>query len=1128
MEHHPPPPHLADMTIVQVLETHGRERRYRYFTLSGYVELITREGFEEPTGCYTSKDLAHTGGFLDVHKADFYETRNELLEFLKSYKTPGGTNNAAKKKTKKEKEWKNPVLPDGTRKRGRPAKDSETAEARKQKRLKGAEKAVAKPVEDEVVETSVKDKTRSAKPRQPKRKLNDNDSPDEHAAGEVRNDKSGEMSTSIRLDESISSREHINDVAKRKRGRPPKRRKAIAEGKLKLIVIGDDTELGHGKESIKETPSESAIVAEANSSTVTLQLPDVIDPALRTPSDLSRQFPASNKIPNASSYDLQRSVVCAKSDAPLAASETHASENKNENGAVSKTIVDETRITQETFRTPITHVPLIERNAVCSGESQLSMYPAEPPRGALITSFIDYETMEGHAIAIGDSNESMQTNTEFDQIAAEETETSDVVHLTRPLEPGDMLVDSDIQNRSVDGPEESLSLHEIEGEDHVPSVANSSVPDTNDITGAINDPFKPGHQAARSKRHKKSSYRPQTARKNISHLRRENELIQLIEKAGGIVNTSGAEFLRSYMDLIENTALAGENTSAPIGVQMDKRTINSSLDNMAANGRIKLVMTTAWTVTGAARQVKVAYLPTTAGDQIQEFLRGLVKQNDVHYNFQMDVDGSLPKAEVDTNTPRGLALSWLNKDVTSLERYVHWHKDISRAQTLLGYPDEVIREALLFEGQTTSQAYGFLKGKLARARVLHQHITGIFRHQSGSEFILSMKDRIIDSTYFETDLPLSVHCTCIPAKSHLEDIMKLLRSENGELLIKDVPRRFRSALQMGKSSYHRILSLLETLRELGIATPMRRQLSDGPTIRYPTKDGSPIALEPMPSTWSAKISEDAVQYWQFNNLAPVYLLALQGAPAFLKDFSLITEEDEKTFWEVLKLSCLDRKYAQAMLPSEISSNRPCDYTKRISTVLKRHGSWRTDYVLSWYQVQYLKQFMDPSSGDTPLQDDDSGATRLKNISFTVSAPIDAVKDYFISARAAHIRELEEAHLRHEAEIQEKVKEKTKLLEQRGAEAIANRGSAWTAMVNKVHPGLLKGVAATRLRHLRQAYVTGNIIQGSQYWEQQISDAIRSAQKTREARRLFLESALKAEDNTQKLHKKGKTKEKLKG
>ncbi|KAI0823034.1 hypothetical protein BC628DRAFT_1365542 [Trametes gibbosa] len=140
LEKDPPPAHLADLGVAQLAETHGRERRYKYYTVAHYRAMAAREGLEE--GAYGGVDLAGVGGFMSVGAGAFYEREEELAGHVGRLMSAKRDAPSAKGKPKKR---VNPILPDGSVKKGRPRKDgglgAGPASAMKGKKRKREEEA---------------------------------------------------------------------------------------------------------------------------------------------------------------------------------------------------------------------------------------------------------------------------------------------------------------------------------------------------------------------------------------------------------------------------------------------------------------------------------------------------------------------------------------------------------------------------------------------------------------------------------------------------------------------------------------------------------------------------------------------------------------------------------------------------------------------------------------------------------------------------------------------------------------------------------------------------------------------------------------------------------------------------
>jgi hypothetical protein len=100
------------------METSGRERRHRYYTVASYRKLVHKENLDNSTAGYTDVDFTNVGGFLEVEPNLFYSDQNTLHKYQDDFKDKAKVKNAKFRKHP----LKNPILPDGTVKQGRPRK----------------------------------------------------------------------------------------------------------------------------------------------------------------------------------------------------------------------------------------------------------------------------------------------------------------------------------------------------------------------------------------------------------------------------------------------------------------------------------------------------------------------------------------------------------------------------------------------------------------------------------------------------------------------------------------------------------------------------------------------------------------------------------------------------------------------------------------------------------------------------------------------------------------------------------------------------------------------------------------------------------------------------------------------
>jgi hypothetical protein len=108
-----PSANMVDFGVTAMDETYGRERRHRWFTFKGYKALLNQESISEAEHGL-SVDLTNTGGFTDMSSDLFYTTLDQLHQYQDT--------DSREETKKKRKPPKNPILPDGTVKRGRPRK----------------------------------------------------------------------------------------------------------------------------------------------------------------------------------------------------------------------------------------------------------------------------------------------------------------------------------------------------------------------------------------------------------------------------------------------------------------------------------------------------------------------------------------------------------------------------------------------------------------------------------------------------------------------------------------------------------------------------------------------------------------------------------------------------------------------------------------------------------------------------------------------------------------------------------------------------------------------------------------------------------------------------------------------
>lgn len=140
-----PPQHLADLGIAGLMETSGRERRHRYYTIAAYKQLVAAEQLDKSAAGFGNVDLSHQGEWAEMPLATFYDDVAQLHKFQDTF------TRATKTTAKGKRVYKNPILPDGSVKQGRPRKHPEgstKADKKKKRKIEEMAKAAAEGTKD--------------------------------------------------------------------------------------------------------------------------------------------------------------------------------------------------------------------------------------------------------------------------------------------------------------------------------------------------------------------------------------------------------------------------------------------------------------------------------------------------------------------------------------------------------------------------------------------------------------------------------------------------------------------------------------------------------------------------------------------------------------------------------------------------------------------------------------------------------------------------------------------------------------------------------------------------------------------------------------------------------------------
>jgi hypothetical protein len=582
------------------------------------------------------------------------------------------------------------------------------------------------------------------------------------------------------------------------------------------------------------------------------------------------------------------------------------------------------------------------------------------------------------------------------------------------------------------------------------------------------------------------------ARVNMSRLRRENEIYRIIESFGGVATLHTREFFDAHMALIRTMAQAGEVTSSPVGVRLDKRTAAGTIDGLVDRGRIKILKTSITTPIGVSRPVSVVYLPDTEQAKLNDFLAALGRNTQhTQQPHIRNIDEHVEYGSDDVQVQRtSLPLQLLQVDQAGDDPKEGWCKNTARAKQLFSFDDATVRAVLLTERTTLSQLYGFIVGNALRMRKLHLTVIDALERNDQSPNIVSVDHRIVHLSYFCFDLTVSNYCALVSSLNYDEELTRFLETEEGRRTrVRDLPSNFVSILQVGKSrSKSRFLDMLVMLQHLKLATPLQPSDSDSPWITSSPNGEHPTKFDPVSSeAWTQTNPSTAPMYWCFSTHAPLHHWAIsETSTPFWKDYSVFSTLDASTYWRDLEEAYKDGGGVKAITSSEADFIRVLGGRTNLARSLRRTTSWSEEYTLTWHQTQYLKEFVDLSTGNTPLQDVSGGEAEIQRISWVVSAPADVVRAFFTKAQPNSRRRVG----RRPSKKARNAADAKVLLSKKAAETRIQREKDWDVIERRVHPEPLRGSAAIRIRQVRTRFLQSGSIGDSSKWEREILNAMR--------------------------------------
>lgn len=595
--------------------------------------------------------------------------------------------------------------------------------------------------------------------------------------------------------------------------------------------------------------------------------------------------------------------------------------------------------------------------------------------------------------------------------------------------------------------------------------------------------------------------RTKSPKVNVSALRREREFLSLLTSAGGIVNTSSKEIYSLHEDVLRSLEAAGEATSTLAGTQIDKRTLRATFADMESRNLVKTIRTAIITSTGLSRPAWIVHKAEVPQHEVDAYLLNLKHSNPTPRPEKITVlNESIAYGAGPANTFAFGAANKLpiesNARITSQDRRA---RTATQADRLFQQDDDVIRDVLLTERSTVSQLYGYIMGKAKRARKLHLLAISAFNAEKPPQHIVSLDPRIISLSFFHHDIAVEDFCALVAVTAVSPDLGAYISSSEAKKTpLHELPEKLRSDLHLSRArAKSRILELMEVLRLLGLATPLKPSTSTAPYATCTPRGSHPVSYD-LATIDENTVPSNAPVYWQLPNLTSLHRWAVSMvSPPFVKDAPLDTISDCAMYWTELQEYCLTEPLpgtVNSIVPADPAEN---DESSSLGKLLQRGKSWTGDYSLTWYQIRYLQSLNDASSGTTPLQLS-NWKSELQRISYVCSAPEAIVSQFFSRTRDKILtatRKASERGPRQKAVAQNKrTGDGAQLrLAQLAADASRQREQDWECLLQTMHPDPVPAPLAAKFGRIRHRFTASAFGKDDPKWSNEIEKTIRETQ-----------------------------------
>ncbi|KAG9026312.1 hypothetical protein FRB95_009009 [Tulasnella sp. JGI-2019a] len=567
---------------------------------------------------------------------------------------------------------------------------------------------------------------------------------------------------------------------------------------------------------------------------------------------------------------------------------------------------------------------------------------------------------------------------------------------------------------------------------------------------------------------------------NVSYMRREKEVLYILDETNGIAVLNNKDFITRHAALLGEWAAAGLEASAPPGTRLDRRTLMTLIQTMENRGTLKVIKTAI-----KHKHTTIFYLPTVPEGSVHAFIRDLQSsermlikptKDKVNEQYQDTMKRKLPTQEKEK------------------------HRIPASDEQLVTQSPLEVRAALLSDAKTSAQLFGYIVGQIIRARELHLYtLSQITDPDISSLSFTSTTDRVFQTKYFWEDLPVATFCSFVPIINNppgLEDFLGT--PEGARTKVRDLSRPLYEALEVGRNRCRtKVTDILRVLQGLGLAIPLEIARSTSPVVTCHTAGGTTIAFDIFNDPL---IPISNIEYWQFKTSAPIYHLAdSQEHPPFCGEKPTATVDEGVEYWLTAYQASHDAAFTVDAAEANHPQPQPFLGGSALAKSMRGAQSWSPKYFLGPRQRGYLSRFVDHETGQIPkLLDPDDRNDPFNVLCFAVAASREAVLEYFEGEHAYIMgkfrRQLERKQKRANKEAKLATRRQAaarRLLAQKVRDAKTRMEKDWKDAVAAVHPEPLteEQLASPSLARVRKSFLAAGGLLDLERVRKGIADAL---------------------------------------